>query len=274
MSTTKATPFVSDIGNHICCPFIKSGKLHALLQESGEIITINNNKEVKKVHITGGQPSGAAVDSNGVMYVTDFAHGAVLAIQDNGEQEIIVSTYEDKPLIGPNSIVYTSNGNVFFTDSGPFGETGLHNRTGSLFMISNSAGSQILRPLSLENLVAPSGIAISPDGKFVYVAEMMNNRILRYFQKPDGVYHCSVYYQLSGRIGPRALVCDKQGCLYIGHYDTVASCTEGHILVLSKHAKLINTIIITGPEISGLAIDNNILYITEVSTGSIYKIDL
>jgi len=275
MSTIKAVPFISDISNNICCPFFnKAGQLHALLQESGEIITINDSKQVKKIHTTGGQPSGAAFDQNGVLYVTDFAHGAVLAVQDNGEQEVIVGTYEDKPLIGPNSIIYASNGNVFFTDSGPFGETGLHNKTGSLFMVSNGGSAQMLRPVSLENLASPSGVAISPDGKFVYVAEMMTNRILRFFQKPDGVYHASVYYQLQGRVGPTAIVCDKQGCLYIGHYDTVSSCTEGHVLVLSKTGKLMSTIVTTGPEISGLAIQGNTLYITEVSTGSVFKVDL
>lgn len=274
MSTTKAVPFISDIANHVCCPFFKGGILHALLQESGEIITISDSKEVRKIHTTGGAPSGAALDQNGVLYLTDFAHGAVLAVQDNGEQEVIVGTYEDKPLIGPNSIIYAPNGNVFFTDSGPFGETGLHNKIGSLFMVSNGGGAQMLRPVSLENLASPSGVALSPDGKFVYVAETMNNRILRFFQKPDGVYHASVFYQLQGRVGPTALVCDSQGCLYVGHYDTVSSTTEGHVLVLSKAGKLLNTIMMTGPEISGLAIQGDTLYVTEVSTGSVFKVDL
>ena len=220
MSIIKATPFISDIANNICCPFFdKQGRLHALLQGVGDVITFSDSKEVQIVYSTGGQPSGAAFDNTGVLYVADFAHAAVLAMSTNGEQEIIVETYEDKPLVGPNSIVYASNGNVFFTDSGPFGETGFHNPKGSLFMIGNGGGTQMLRPISLENLMGPSGVAVSPDGRFVYVAETMQNRVLRYFQKPDGVYHASVFYQCSGRVGPTALVCDNQGCLYIGHYD-------------------------------------------------------
>ena len=275
MTTVKAIPFVSDIPNHVCCPFFdKQGQLHVLLQEAGEVATISQSKEIRRIHSTGGLPSGAAFDQNGILYITDFAHAAVLAVQDNGEQEVIVGTYEDKSLIGPNSIVYASNGTVFFTDSGPFGETGFHNPTGSLFMITNGGGAQMLRPVSLENLSNPCGVAVSPDGKFVYVAEMMQNRVLRFFQKPDGVYHCSVFYQLQGRIGPSALVCDKQGCVYVAHYDIPDSSTEGNVLVISKSGKLVSTITTTGPQVSGLAIYNNTLFITESSTGSIFKVDL
>ena len=52
-----------------------------------------------------------------------------------------------------------------------------------------------------------------------YVAEMMANRVLRFFQKPTGVYHGSVFYQLSGGVGPSALACDSDGTLYVASYD-------------------------------------------------------
>jgi hypothetical protein len=38
---------------------------------------------------------------------------------------------------------------------------------GSLFVISNSPSGQILKPISLRNLAGPTGIAVSPDGKFM-----------------------------------------------------------------------------------------------------------
>jgi sugar lactone lactonase YvrE len=102
-----------------------------------------------------------------VLYVTDFAHSSVLAIQDSKEQENIVAVYEDKPLKGPNSIAIDKEGVILFTDSGPVGETGLHNPTGSIFMISVGPGGQTLKPIILEKLAYPSGIAISPNNKFM-----------------------------------------------------------------------------------------------------------
>ncbi len=52
-----------------------------------------------------------------------------------------------------------------------------------------------------------------------YVAEMMNNRLLRYFERPEGVYHGSVFYQFSGGIGPSGVTVDKDGNIYVAQYD-------------------------------------------------------
>lgn len=54
---------------------------------------------------------------------------------------------------------------------------------------------------------------------FRYVAEMMENRILRFFQQPAGVFHGSVFYQMSGSVGPSSIALDSTGSLYIGQYD-------------------------------------------------------
>jgi len=216
-----------------------------------------------------------AVFSGSTLYIADFAHGSILGVQKGGEQEVIVGVYEDKPLKGPNSIVSDSIGNLFFTDSGPLGETGVHSPTGSLFMISGGPTGQILKPLCLEKLAYPSGLAVSPTGKFIYVAEMMTNRVLRFFQQPEGVYHGSVFYQMSGGVGPTGLVCDRQGSLYVACYDTRDSANDGKVLVVSPSGSLLTTIIVSsGPEISGIAISDNLLYITEKSTGSIYQASL
>lgn len=271
----RASLFLSAIGNDISSPFFdKSGNLHAVFHNSGDIISISSSTgQVETIHNTMGQPSGCSFDSDGVLYVADFAHGAVLAIQNEGNQDSIVSVYEDKPLKGPNSIV-CSSGSIYFTDSGPMGETGLHSAIGSLFCISNSPSGQILKPLSLNNLAYPSGIVASSDGNFVYVAEMMMNRILRFFQRPEGVYHGSVFYQLSGGVGPSSLAIDKAGSIYIGQYDTKESSGDGRVYVVSKQGQLISTISVPGPEISGLAIRGSHLYITEKSSGSIYRADI
>lgn len=165
--SSKATVFVSGIGNDLCCPFFNTqGKLHAIRQNSGSIVTIDGVGNTQAICSTGGQPSGAVFTSDGVLYVSDFGHTAILSVQPDGQQDLIVGVYEDKPLKGPNSINITK-GDIFFTDSGSFGETGLHNRSGSLFTISSSPSGQILKPIALETLAYPSGIAVSHDGKFM-----------------------------------------------------------------------------------------------------------
>ena len=53
-----------------------------------------------------------------------------------------------------------------------------------------------------------------------YVAEQEMNRVLRFVQRPQGVYLGSVFIQLSGGMGPSCLALDAQGSLYIGQFET------------------------------------------------------
>lgn len=252
-----ATLFVSGLGNDVCNPFFdRLGKLHIIRQNVGTILTVDNVGNSQMVVNTGGQPSYATYNEDGSLYVCDFGHSAVLAFTKDGQQELVVGVYEDKPLRGPNSISIVDD-DIFFTDSGAFGETGLHNPSGSVFAISNSPSGQVLKPISLGNLAYPSGIAVSRDKKFVYVAETMTNRILRFFQQPVGVYHGSVFYQLSGGVGPVALTLDAAGNLYVGQYDLKESSGDGSVFVISPAGKLLKTISTAGPEISGLAISTS-----------------
>jgi len=52
------------------------------------------------------------------------------------EELAYVKDYEATPFLGPHSLVYSNFLNcLYFTDSGPFGETGIENPKGSVFKI-------------------------------------------------------------------------------------------------------------------------------------------
>ena len=107
-SISRASVFVEGVGHDICCPFVdQEENLFYILQDSGEVIAIDPSGETERIHCTNGQPSGATFDEQGILYIADFAHGAVLAVHEagNDQQELVVGVYEDKPLKGPNSIV-------------------------------------------------------------------------------------------------------------------------------------------------------------------------
>ena len=58
----------------------------------------------------------------------------------------IIKDYEGHPLKGPHSMTYCDKHNLlFFTDSGPFGETSYENPTGSLFAIDLT--ENVLKPV-------------------------------------------------------------------------------------------------------------------------------
>lgn len=231
---------------------------------------------------SSGQPLGLEFDNQGIAFVCDAAHQAIFRIvrveTDDGvprqEIEPYVREYEQSQFLGPNSLCLSRRtGMLYFTDSGPFGETSMQNPRGSVFAISPA--TQLLIPLCLNTLAGPSGVALSPapDEKNIFVAETGMNRILRFTQHPPHVFHCSVFHQLSGRFGPTALAMSAAGHLFVAHFDFAENTETGRIVVLNLDGEVTGYISVPGPEITGLAItpDQRHLIITERSTTSLYR---
>ena len=65
---------------------------------------------------------------------------------------------------GPNSAAFDKKGNLYFTDSGGLGDTSLCLPHGSVFVIEGGPSGTLLKPLALECLACPSGIAVADNG--------------------------------------------------------------------------------------------------------------
>lgn len=272
-----ATPFIQNLSDDICSPFFGPDQLlRYIAQDAAEVFVLDRSNNVSSEHTIDGQPSAALFDKEGRLYVADPAAGAIVEVDRSGRKEFVVAEYDDKPLKGPNAIALDRSGTMYFTDSGMFGDTGMHNTKGSLFRISSTPTDLVLLPVTYETLAHPWGLATSPDGRFLYVAETMKNRVIRYFQRPTGAYHGSVFLQLAGRVGPSALACDQTGSLYVAHYDISGSTREGIVHVVSSTGEITSTITVPGPEITGLAIspDHRMLFIAERTTKSVYYMEL
>merc|ERR1719263_2789454 len=254
------------------------------MSQTGEIFRYVGVDTVDGVQVeswgnSSGQPFGLALDSNSA-YVCDAAHQAISMISrtetEDGlprqEIEPYVREYEQTQFLGPNSLCLSrQSGMLYFSDSGPFGETSIQNPKGSVFAISPS--TQLLIPLCLNTLAHPCGLALSPDEKNIYVAEMAMNRVLRFSQHPPGVFHCSVFHQLSGRFGPTAIAVRDTGEIFVAHFVFADNVENGKILVLDPEGEVTGSILVPGPEVTGLCLtpDQRHLLITEKSTTSLYR---
>ncbi|CAE7276682.1 gnl [Symbiodinium sp. KB8] len=259
-------------GKGVCCPaYNADGALHVASHGTGSILSVSGSDCTELVN-TGGQPAGLAW-KEGELYVADQALAAILVVDSDGHHSVHVEDYEGKPFKGPHSITFDSEGTMYFTDPGPLGESTLANPVGSLFTIRSDG---LLRPLALECLAHPTGIAVSPGDKAVYVAETMANRILRLVADPSGVFHTSVFASFSGRLGPVALACDHErgGVLYVGHFDFEGCSSGGLVSVLSPEGKLLMELFVASPEVSGLAIshDGQSLVVTDSGKSDLYYV--
>merc|ERR1711934_180072 len=263
-----------------------------ILDESGEwFVSANLQGKIYHVAKTDGgacelamvtdmlnTPSAVSFDADGMMYICDMAHGAILCLSEEDELSEFVREYEGDTFLGPNTMVFDDKSNVYFTDSGPLGESTLSKPSGSVYVVDGP--QQLLRPLAHGCLAHPCGLALSPDQQVVYVAETLANRVLRFVQSPPGVHHMSVFHQFSGMLGPTALACDsKTGNLYVARFDFKACSEEGAIVVLSPKGIELRTLTVPAPEISGIVIENQgtadgpvKLAVTEASSGALYRI--
>mmetsp|Transcript_7936 Transcript_7936/g.28248 ORF Transcript_7936/g.28248 Transcript_7936/m.28248 type:complete len:284 (-) Transcript_7936:94-945(-) len=280
MASAAATVYVSGGDGTASPAFDPSGRLFVASPGGGAVQTESEEKGAELVEVanTEGTPVAVAFNPKGSMYVADLAHGAVMNWADDGAPHLVVREYEGTAFKGPSSLLFDSSGTLYFTDSGPLGETSLQDASGSVYCISGPVDAQILRPLALNCLAHPCGLAVSPDQNVLYVCELLKNRILRFAQRPAGVYHASVFVQFAGRMGPSAVVCDhaRDGLLYVARYDLSDCATDGVVSVVDSDGKIVTEVSIPGAEVSGVAIgpDGDALFVTEASTNTVYKLEL
>lgn len=135
---------------------------------------------------TGGRPLGLKFDRDGTLFVADSLRG-LLRVTPDGRVTTLVSE------IGyPNSVDVSPAGDVYITDSSAKFSPRTWNGSyeASLLDILEHGGHGrllVYNPLTRETrtLIAglnfPNGVAVSPDGAFVLVAETGGYRVLRHW---------------------------------------------------------------------------------------------
>eukprot|EP01059_Diplonema_ambulator_P032114 TRINITY_DN6141_c0_g1_i1.p1 TRINITY_DN6141_c0_g1~~TRINITY_DN6141_c0_g1_i1.p1 ORF type:complete len:279 (+),score=18.90 TRINITY_DN6141_c0_g1_i1:79-915(+) len=188
--------------------------------------------------------------------------------------EDIVTAYRGVGLKGPVGVTTSKDGVLYFTDGGPLGTTSLANPRGSLYAFRSDLGSTTV--IAAECLAQPTGLCLNPQGTVLYVCETAANRVLRYAERPKGVWHGSVFVQFAGMMGPTCIDCDAQGNVYIGRYDFKELSSESLVSVLRPNGTDLASFTVPGAEISGLALNKTTmeLYITEASGNTMFKYQL
>lgn len=112
---------------------------------------------------------------------------------------------------GPNDLVFSSKGELYFTDQG---QTGLSDPTGKVYRLSPNGKLDTL----VENGVSPNGLVLSPDEKFLFVAMTRANAVWRLPLHADGTTSkVGLFFQSFGTVGPDGLVMDEEGSLFVCH---------------------------------------------------------
>jgi gluconolactonase len=247
--------------------FDRQGRLYVTDIPFGRVFRISPEGDWEQVAEYDGWPNGLAIHRDGRIFITDYRRGLVLLEPETGSVDPVLETALSEGFKGVNDLVFSSSGDVYFTDQG---QTGLQDPSGRVY--SYSAAGDLAR--LIDTVPSPNGIALSADGKVLFVAATRANQIWRLPLHSSGVTtKVGIFAHLhGGPSGPDGLAMDEEGCLLIVH------ASFGSVWRLSPFAEPLHRIVsCAGRSTTNIAFggsDRRSLFITEAETGSILRAEL
>lgn len=222
---------------------------------TGNLVRISMNGEKSVVAHTGGCPNGLAMGYDGRVWVTnnggleyrhqdgrpyttgfapkDFVGGLVQAVDiESGEvTDICTHTVDGHRFGGLNDLVFDAEGNLYFTDLGK--KLARQQIIGGLYYLERGATQAIEVAYPLDG---PNGVALSPDGSRLYVAESPTAQVWAWEIDSPGVLRRG---HSAGHPGRGTLVCTIPGYC---RPDSIAVDSLGYVAVATQLRGLITVV--------------------------------
>src|SRR6185295_2659592 len=155
--------------------------------------------------------NGNVMDRQGRLYSCEYKSRRVTRTDRQGKVEVLVDKFEGKKFNAPNDIVVRRDGHVYFSD--PL-FTPLDHRDLDFYVVYHVAPKGAIEAVARLK-TRPNGMALSPDGKILYVANTDERNIRAYdLDRQGNASHERVAIEnLPG--GPDGMRVDVKGNLYI-----------------------------------------------------------
>jgi gluconolactonase len=236
-------------------------------------------------------PNTSVVDPQGRVLVCEAAGRRVTRTGKDGVTEVLADNYEGKKLNSPNDISLDSKGRIYFTDPryGRMDDLEIKDSDGKFIegVYRIDAPGKVTRILTHE-VERPNGLLVSPDDRYLYVADNYNNRtggarkLYRFGLRSDGSTvpdsRVLIFDWKTGR-GPDGFKMDRKGRLYVAAGRNRASQYEttdefkGGVYILSPAGKLLEFVHFERDETTNCAFggpDLKTLFVT--SAGQLWSV--
>src|SRR3984957_5105870 len=246
--------------------FDLSGNLYCVDLVYGRIFCVDTDGKFPVVEEYDGEPNGLKIHRDGRLFVADRRHGIIVINPATKRIQHILERYDLEPFKGPNDLVFSPAGDLYFTDQGM---SDLVNATGRVFRLRADGRLDLL----LDKLPSPYGIALDPSGRALYVALTRANSIVKVPVIPDGrLSRVLNFIQLSGGGGPDGIAVDSEGGLAVAHPLLGAVGLFDRRGQPTLRVNLCRGLLGTNVAFGGP--DGRRLYVTEAETGTIQVADV
>jgi len=180
-------------------------------------------------------PSCTALDAKGRLLWCADNDGAIMRLEKNGQRTVVADRFEGKRFNGPNDLVLTHDGAMFFTDP----DFGLRFGAKSALKQLDYAAVWYLRDGSARKVLderdlsgPPDGIALSPDDRFLYLTAGLGH-LKRYQIGADGSLSAGMTFAEGSGIGDGVKV-DLAGNVY-----STSGTAPGIVRITAASGKLL-----------------------------------
>lgn len=137
------------------------------------LVEMNPDGSYKNIVENKMQTNGL-ISHNGNLIVCDMFGHRVIEMNTSGEiVKVLADEYDGKPLDGPNDLIMDSKGGIYFSDP-QFTADAVKNQPGRTVYYLSPEG-KLTRILEPDTFAMPNGVALSPDGKTLYINNTYDN---------------------------------------------------------------------------------------------------
>ncbi|HEY0687313.1 MAG TPA: SMP-30/gluconolactonase/LRE family protein [Steroidobacter sp.] len=263
-------------------PMWREGRLWFSDLRDNKVFAVSPNGKVELLIERAGGLDPFPVDSYlGSNAMATDKDGSVLLVQQGGRKIVrldarlqpttVLDRYQGKKLNSPNDLVFAPDGSLWFTDP-PFGLRGMDKDPAkelSFNGVYRYADGKL--HAAIKDLTLPNGLAFSPDGKTLYVANFGPERFVKAYDiGADGAVgnaRMLIQYGADEKRtgGPDGIKVDSAGNIW--------TTGPGGIRIVTPRGKVLGQLVL--PEVAAnlaFAEQGKVAYIT--ATSSIYKIAL
>jgi sugar lactone lactonase YvrE len=179
-----------------------------------------------------GRTNGMAFDHEGRLLMCQSEGRRVARLEKDGTDTNLADVFDGKNFFAPNDICVGAKGRIYFTDLNSSAKEDKYDLPSGVYRID--APKQVVR--IIEGLGRPNGIALSPDGKLLYVSDRSTQKLHRYKVKENGdVETAGIVYDFSPDRGVDGMRLDVKGNIW-------AAAGQGKttgLFVISPEGKLL-----------------------------------
>ncbi len=189
----------------------------------------------------GCGPTSVARFGDGLLVLCHIEAALAVISREGETRKIIDRDRNGRAFLTPNASINDAYGGVYLSSSGLFSPTAPAEGA-VLYLAADGMLSRLAEGIHYSN-----GVALTADGKRLYVSEHLSRQVLAYDVGTDGsLLNRQVFARLDDydgadprrgwEVGPDGLAVDREGDLYIAEYGA------GHVLIVGADARLKATI--------------------------------